>query len=162
MNEFNLNILRTVLPFYSDIEHQNRYKSWCKDDMRGFFLITPRSRFLPFQFIRAADPGTDYTWELYSAIDNSLYTTINFPPGQIDTATKGAYDYITYFGSEDFFTDFDCGLYYIKWTDGTYTKYSEVFYIKDFTDDTLDNLLKYNIDELIIINSSDDKIKIDG
>jgi len=151
MDSFNYNILRTVLPFYPSVDHQNRIKSWCKDEMRAFSLITPQYRFIPFQIVRPPDPGTTYTWELWKVIDSDpdndyLYMSITFPAGQIDTATSGGFDYITYFGSEDFYSPIDCGRYYIYWTDGVTEKFSEVFHIMDFDDDTTDIYRKYGDD----------------
>lgn len=156
MNPFNSNILRTILPFYPSLDHQNRNKAWCHDKMRMFKLISSTWRFLPFQIVRNTDPATAYTWELYLAYDDSFYMTINFPPGQIDTATKGGYDYITYFGTEDFFSEMECGKFYIYWTDGNIERFSEVFTIEDFTDDTTETYIKYGLeDDLIEINVTD-------
>jgi len=159
MNDFNSNILKTVVPFYPSIDHQNHRKFWCKDQMRGFSLITHQLRFLPFQIVRPLSPVTTYTWELWSAIDDSFYTDITFPAGQIDTATVNGLDYITYFGTDVFDHEYDPGKFYIKWSDGTLTKYSEVFTIKCFTDDTLENLLRYGDDSQLVLYDLTEIIK---
>ncbi|GAG04958.1 unnamed protein product [marine sediment metagenome] len=161
MNEFNQNILKTVLPFYTSTDHQNHRKSWCKDDMRGFALISPRSTFLPFQIVRPTNAVTSYTWQLFDAETDILLSTITFPAGQIDTATSGTQDFISYFGTDVFLSPYECGKRYIYWSDGTNEKWSEVFTIMDFDDDTLEIFRKYGDDsQLRLINLTDKRITI--
>ena len=124
-----------------------------------FQLINPRNRFLPFQIVRPADPGVAYTWHLYSAVDDTFVSVITFPAGQIDTATVDSLDYITYFGTDIFGANMDCGKYWIKWTDGTLIKYSEVITIREVTDDTFVGLLLYGDSTQIVLYDLTEYIK---
>jgi len=159
MNEFNQNILKTVFPFYSSIEHQNHRRSWCKDKMVSFSLISPQERFLPFQIVRPLNAVTTYTWQLFDAYTDILLGSITFPAGQIETATSGGQDFITYFGTDVFLAPYDCGKYYIYWSDGTNEKWSEVFTVKEFDDSTLQIYRKYGDDtQLRLIDLTEKRI----
>ncbi len=112
------NNLFTVFPIFDDMSKQNRFKEGCKDDVCTFRLYCPKERLLPFQFRRVPSAAVINSIKLICH-DGIYFEDIlaDIPVGQLEYATAGGFDYITYYGTEDLDEDLPCGDYYLEITD---------------------------------------------
>ena len=119
---------------YTTFFHQAFRQKPRNNDCVTFAQPCPPDRFLPFQFRRPNHFSTTFDCKIYRASDDALIQDLTafIPTGQKEIISIGAYDYITYYGSAPFNASevMPCGIYYIKWTDGYITRYSEIFEVK--------------------------------
>ena len=128
------NFLYSVLPFYDSVAKQNFKKEWMHYDLCTSALISPKNRFLPFQFVRSTKYNPIVSLKLY-CYDGTFIEDLlsDIPAGDIDIITAQAVDYTVYYGNKDLTDDLPCGFHYLEAYDGLQYWFSEVFKVIDFS-----------------------------
>ena len=131
--------LPQILPFYDSIDKQQWRRCGCSPDDRSIVKrICSQKRLIPFQIKRLSNPTgiVDMTVGLYNVNDELVVNLLlALDADDADIVTVGEYDYIIYYGNIDLDPGLNCGLRYIRWSDGITTQWSELFMIKDFSTD---------------------------
>ncbi len=123
-------IIHTVFPIYDRIDKQIRFKENYKSEIAP--LIFPTNQILPFQFRRAAreNPLTVLkAVTIGTMAERDLLATIGPFCNMTNFPMEGV-DYFIYNGGILLDPAFDKGRYYLEFSDGLQTWYSEVFRIK--------------------------------
>lgn len=131
--------LHTILPFFDAISEQNRNIIDWKGNIYDIPIVCLRSdkTLIPFVIRRPHHTGVidDCTFGVYKSTGVGLVADYTYTASTYCSITTGTYyDYITYDASTPFSDYLDAGSYYIKFTDGVYEWYSEIFNI-DILDD---------------------------
>ena len=160
------------LPFFTDIEKQNRYKecgSYTGSEIaHNQYLLVVGCRLLPFQIKRVSRPedATDFVVTLINAEDETeteIQAYIDSSEWDIRSTTEG-YDYITYLGQLNIEDGggvclFDNCIYYIEFFDGVQTWYSELFEVYDSGyEDIPYRIWSPDSDDIRQVDLSDDRI----
>jgi hypothetical protein len=153
-----------VLPVYDDINKQNFRKEICFNDVCTFQLLTTTRRLPPFQFRRPYSLSGVDEIDLYCYDDTLAYSDLlsEIDATEITIENSDANDWITYFGNKDINITLPCGTFYLKITDGDGNiYYTELFTVSDFTDNSVDQLIKIYDSELpvIDINNGTDNLR---
>ena len=137
------NFLYSVLPFYDSVAKQNFKKDWMHYDLCTSALISPKNRFLPFQFVRATKYNPIVSLKLY-CYDGTFIEDLlgDIPAGDIDIITAQAVDYTVYYGNKDLTDDLPCGFHYLEAYDGVQYWFSEVFKVIDFSFTTIKKVVQ--------------------
>ena len=129
-----------ILPFrfYDALEKQMRFRGCGRYATQGEirhdeYLISYGCRLLPFQIIRATALSTTTNLSIVNintGAETDLTAAVSADDWVIETI--GEFDYITYLGNNDIDSGgclIDECIYYAKFSDGTYTWYSELFQV---------------------------------
>jgi hypothetical protein len=125
--------LPIAFPWYSKIEHQNRYNENV-EPICDYKLITPRDALLPFEFTKPV-AGNPTGWNIYEINTGALMATINVLT-PVRKVTRAGLDYIYYNGSalstSGGTLSLPPGYYYSRMAfAGSIYYYSEMFFIPE-------------------------------
>jgi len=154
-------ITKIYTPFpvcYTSTNHQAFRQKPRNNDYNTFAQPCPTDRFLPFQLKLPVHYSTEFDCKIYRAMDNVLVQDLTafISTNDWEKVSRGGYDYFTYFGQQAFNASevMECGIYYIRWSDGVYTRYSEIFEVNaDVV--TTPNYILGNQDEYILGDTTD-------
>ena len=113
-----------ALPFYDDINKQNRYKAQCEDYVHNEYLIVNGCKLLPFQikgrFQQSTSININEIVLILVNVDTAVETdlTSHLNAADWDVTTAGQNDYITYYAANDILNGGNCVydncVYYLK------------------------------------------------
>jgi hypothetical protein len=144
----------TVLPFYEDVNQQ--WFRIMQKDYDTVAVICPKNRFIPWEIQRNFSLATIQEIDLVEVCTGNIEDiTSIIDMDDIVITTANGKDYIQYLGSLDLSEDLDCGFFYLIVVDEDRSYYSEIFEVKDFTDNLNNTLIWDDNSNPIMANDTD-------